>query len=89
MEPVKVLFFTSPGCSICDNQDRILRQMQESGEIVYENHLITTAFDVALRFGVRSAPTLVYLLEERPVRVSPGFQSKEAIAAVLNMIQNG
>jgi thioredoxin-like negative regulator of GroEL len=63
--------------------------MQESGAIDYENQLITTAFDRALRYGVRAAPTLVYLQEGRPVRVSPGFQSKEAITAVLNMIQNG
>jgi len=89
MKPIQILFFTSPDCSICDNQDRILQQLTDTGMINYHNHLITTAFDLALRYGVKSAPTLVYLLDERPVKVSPGFQSNQAIMTTLNLIQNG
>ena len=89
MKPIKILFFTSPNCSICDSQDRILKDFANTGAISYENHLITTDFDMALRFGVKSSPTLVFMGEDRPLNVSPGFQSRTAIAGILNLIQNG
>ncbi len=86
---IKILFFSSPDCSICDNQNHVLIQLADKGIITYENRLITAAFDLALRYGVRSAPTIVYLYKDRPVLVSPGFQSAEAITATLNLLQNG
>ena len=89
MEPIKILLFTSPDCSICENQEHILRRFSETGRVTYESRLITSAFDLALRFGVKSAPSLVYLFRGRPVRVRPGFQSQTAVAADLNLIQNG
>jgi thioredoxin-related protein len=88
MKSLKILFFTSPDCSICDDQHRILQTMARNHSIGYEKKLITTAFDLALRFGVRSAPTLVYLLDDRPVIVTPGFQSADTILASLNLIHD-
>ena len=86
---IKILFFSSPNCAICDNQNHILTRLADKGVITYENRLITSAFDLALHYGVRSAPTIVYLHKNRPVRVSPGLQSVEAITATLNLLQNG
>ena len=89
MEPIKILLFTSPDCRICEKQERILRHLCETGRITYESRLITSAFDLALRYGVKSVPTVVYLLDGLPVRVCPGFQSEAAVTADLNLIQNG
>lgn len=89
MKLLKILFFTGPDCSICDNQDLILQKITRDRPIGYEKKLITTAFDLALRYGIKSAPALVYLLDNRPVIVTPGFQSAEMITTSLNLIQNG
>jgi len=89
MKSLKILFFTRPDCSVCENQDRILQKMARSHTIGYEKKLITTAFDIALRYGVKSAPALVYLLDDRPAIVTTGFQSADTILASLNLIHDG
>jgi hypothetical protein len=53
---LKIIYFTSPGCLICENQTVILNEIQSEINIEVENHLITTAFDKALTFEVKSAP---------------------------------
>ena len=76
---VKIIHFSSPTCSICSTQDRILQEIQENQDIEFESRLITTDFAQALKYGVKSAPTLVYLIDERAVSVKPGLQSKQKI----------
>jgi predicted DsbA family dithiol-disulfide isomerase len=84
---VKIIHFSSPSCSICVNQDVVLKQVQEELDIPYQNMLITTAFAEALQYGVKAAPTLVFLADDRPVRVSPGFQTKDRIKNWIAEIQ--
>jgi predicted DsbA family dithiol-disulfide isomerase len=76
---LKIIHFGSPTCSICTTQDRILAEMKESYHIDFQSRLITTDFADALKFGVKSAPTLVYLLDDKAVAVRPGLQTKEKI----------
>lgn len=84
---LKLIYFTSPGCSICVNQAAILSQIQSEINIEVENHLITT-FDKALSFGVKSAPTLVFFTEGKPQVIKSGFQSKNQISEIIQQFIN-
>lgn len=83
---LKIVYFTSPGCSICLNQTAILNELKSELNIEVENHLITAAFDKALTYGVISAPAIVFLYDERPQVVKTGFHSKEQIREIIEMI---
>lgn len=83
----KIVYFTSPGCSICANQAAILDQLKKEMDIEIESHLITSAFDKALTFGVKSAPAMVFLQENRPRFIKTGFQSKIQVKEVINKIE--
>ena len=84
---LKIIHFNSPTCSICTNQDQVLQEIQNEHGITYQSLLITAIFADALKFGVKSAPTLVYLINEKAVAVRPGFQSQKNILAELEQIQ--
>lgn len=83
---LKIIYFISPGCSICTNQSLILNELESEMDIKIENHLITSAFDKALTYGVKSAPALVFLYAEKPKIVKTGFQSKEKLKEIIKMI---
>ena len=83
---IKIVYFTSPGCSICVHQTAILNEIQSETNIDVDNHLITTAFDKALTYGVKSAPTMVFLYDEKPQVVKTGFHSKMQIKEIIDMI---
>ncbi len=83
---IKIIYFTSPGCSICVHQTAILNEIQSENNIEVDNHLITTAFDKALTYGVKSAPTMVFLYDEKPQVVKTGFHSKIQIKKTIEMI---
>ena len=83
----KIIYFTSPGCSICVNQTAILNEIKSETGIEVENHLITTAFDKALKYGVKSAPAMVFLYEDRPHAVKTGFHSKQNLEEIIHMIE--
>ena len=83
---IKIVYFTSPGCSICTNQTVILNELKSELNIEIEYHLITTAFDKALTYGVKSAPAMAFLYNERPQVVKTGFHSKEQIRKIVEMI---
>jgi len=83
---IKIVYFTSPGCSICVHQSAILNEIQSETNIGVDNQLITTAFDKALTYGVKSAPTMVFLYDEKPQVVKTGFHSKVQIQEIIEMI---
>ena len=83
---IKIVYFTSPGCSICVHQTAILNEIQSETNIDVDNHLITTAFDKALTYGVKSAPTMVFLYDEKPQVVKTEFHSKIQIKEIIDMI---
>jgi predicted DsbA family dithiol-disulfide isomerase len=83
---IKIVYFSSPDCSICVNQTSILKDLQSEMQLDVENHLITTAFDKALTYGIKSAPAIVFLHDNRPQVVKTGFQSKEQIKEIIEMI---
>jgi thioredoxin-like negative regulator of GroEL len=83
---LKIINFSSPTCSICTNQDSILQELKNEHDITYQSLLITTNFSDALKFGVKSAPTLIYLIDNKAVAVRPGFQSKVRILAEIEKI---
>ncbi len=84
---VKIIHYASPTCSICTTQDRILEELKENSKIEYEARIITTDFVDALKYGVKSAPTLVYLVDNKAMAVRPGFQSREKILAEIGQLQ--
>ena len=83
---IKIVYFNSPGCSICVNQTVILNELKSELKIEVENHLITTAFDKALTYGVKSAPAMVFIYNESPQIVKTGFHSKDQIKHIIKMI---
>lgn len=76
---IKIIHYTSPSCSVCSIQDKILDDLQKSHDIFYQSRSITTDFADALKFGVKSDPTLVYLMNDKAVAIRPGLQTKERI----------
>ena len=83
---IKIIYFTSPGCSICVNQTNILNELESELNIEVKNHLITTAFDKALSYGVQSAPAMVFIYDERPQVVKTGFHSKDQVKEIIKLI---
>lgn len=83
---VKILHFSSPTCSICTTQDRILEEIKQNRGIDYQSRVITTDFAEALKYGVKSAPTLVYLIDDRAMVVKPGLQTREKILKEIEKI---
>jgi predicted DsbA family dithiol-disulfide isomerase len=83
---IKIVYFTSPDCSICVNQMAILNELNSEMDIEFDNHLITTAFDKALTYGIKSAPALVFLYDEKPQVVKTGFHTKHQIKEIIDMI---
>lgn len=83
---LKIIYFSSPGCSICNHQLKILQEINSEYNIEIEDHLITTSFDTALKLGVKSAPTLAYIQEEKVQLLKTGFQSKNQILEIIDQI---
>lgn len=83
---LKIIYFTSPGCSICVKQTSILDEIQSEKNIEIENYLITTAFDKALAFGVKSAPSMVFLSNGKNQIIKTGFQSKNYILEIIEQL---
>jgi thioredoxin-related protein len=83
----KIIHFSSPDCPLCIPQDKVLRMMSDELNITVQNQLIISAFDMALKYGVKSAPTLVFMIDEQAVKVLPGFQSRENIVNTLNQFK--
>ena len=86
MPKIRFVYFSSPGCSICVNQTAILNELKSELNIEVENHLITTAFDQALTYGIKSAPAIVFVYDERPQIVKTGFHSKNQIKEIIKKI---
>ena len=83
---IKIVYFTSPSCSICVHQTAILNEIKLETNIEVDNHLITTSFDKALTYGVNSAPTLVFLYDKKPQVVKTGFHTKSQIKEIIEKI---
>jgi len=83
---IKIVYFTSPSCSICVNQTAILNELKSELNIEIENNLITSAFDKALSYGVKSAPAMVFIYDKRPHTVKTGFHSKGQIKEIIEKI---
>ena len=76
---IKIIHYTSPSCSVCSIQDKILDDLHKNHDISFQSRSITTDFADALKFGVKSAPTIVYLMNDKAVAIRPGLQTKERI----------
>ena len=85
---IKIIHYTSPSCSVCSIQDKILEDLHKSHDISFQSLSITTDFADALKFGVKSAPTLVYLMNDKAVAIRPGLQTKERIISEINRFNN-
>ena len=83
---LKIIHFSSPGCSICTTQDRILADVAKNHTIETRSVLITTGFAEALQYGVKSAPTLVYVFDDKAMAVTPGLQNREKIESMIDRI---
>ena len=85
---LKIIHFSSPGCSICTTQDKILADVAKNHAIETRSVLITTGFAEALQYGVKSAPTLVYLINDKALAVMPGLQNREKIESMIEQINS-
>lgn len=84
---IKLIHFSSPTCSVCSTQEIVLKNInQKYSNIETADYPITTHFDEALRLGVKSAPTLVYLVDDRPAKISIGFQDEKKIESQLKIM---
>jgi len=86
---IKIIHFSSPLCSICTSQEQILSDLATTHGINYTLKLITSDLPLALQYGVKSAPSLVYLSGQKALAVKPGLQSKSNILAVLQSLNSG
>ena len=80
----EIIYFTSQNCSICKTQQQVLKEFEKLPGISIQNILITTAFDLALLYGVKSAPTIILLKDKKALRVLPGFQTADKIIKYIN-----
>jgi len=85
---IKIIHYTSPSCSVCSIQDKILEDLHNSHDISFQSRSITTDFADALIFGVKSAPTLVYIMNNKAVAIRPGLQTKERIIVEIKRFSN-
>jgi len=83
---LRIIYFTSPGCSVCVHQTAVLNEIESEIDIEIENHLITTAFDKALSFGVKSAPAMVFVQDGRTQLIKTGFVEKSKIRDIYEML---
>ena len=72
---MKIEYFFSPSCSICDSQKEILSDIEIDLGIPVNNNNIFTDLDKALLLGIKSAPALAFVLEGKSVEILSGFQS--------------
>jgi predicted DsbA family dithiol-disulfide isomerase len=84
---IQIIHFKSPTCSVCVNQDQVLADLHKEIDLPYRSLMITTHFAEALQYGVKSAPTLVFVDTGRALAVKPGFQSRENILSQLHILK--
>lgn len=63
---VKIVFFTKPeGCDYCDEIDQLIGEVAALSDLItVEVHDLTEAGDLAEKYGVKYAPTLVMLAHD-------------------------
>ncbi len=67
--PVKLLFFKSVVCELCDDEEALLNEVAElSDKIELEVHDITEAKELAQKYGIENAPGLAVTPPDRVVK---------------------
>ncbi|MBN2693227.1 thioredoxin family protein [bacterium] len=83
----KIVQFVSPTCSSCVIQKNVLEIIHEKyPTIQIENINIFSNYDKAILYGVKGAPTLIFLDGERSLKNHYGFLSIEAVEEVISRV---
>jgi|AVFP01.1.fsa_nt_gi thioredoxin-like negative regulator of GroEL len=72
-------YFFSPTCSICDTQKLVLKSLNQNTNITYSNYNIFSDMDKALQRGVKSAPTLAIVADNKTLALLTGFQDEHKL----------
>ncbi len=85
----KIVQFVSPTCSSCIIQKNVLDIISKKyPSIQIENINIFSNYDKALLYGVKGAPTVVFLDEERSLKSHYGFLPLEAVEDIISKVFN-
>lgn len=79
----KILKFAAPWCEPCKALSNIIKDI-DLGDIQLEEIDVEVSKDLVAQYRVRSVPTLIYLKEEKPVRVMMGLKTKEELLSWIN-----
>jgi len=81
---LKIHYFYSPTCSICETQKEILSELAKETNIPVSTSNIFVDLDKALLLGIKSAPAMAILMDGKSVEILNGFQSSKHISSRLD-----
>lgn len=85
---VTLLDFNAPWCAPCRSQEPILETLAQNydGKAVIASINVDETQDVAVRFGIRSIPTLVIFKDSKEIQRLVGLQSEVTLSEALNQL---
>ena len=76
----EIIQFVSETCSSCKIQRNVLNIIKNQyPEIILTDIDIFSSYDQALKYGVKGAPTLVFLEDDRAIKTHYGFQKEQQV----------
>ena len=82
----EIIQFVSKTCSSCLIQKNVLNIIKEKYPLlVIKNIDIFANYDQALKYGVKGAPTLVFIEDDRAIKTHYGFQKEQQVLDYLEL----
>ncbi len=76
----EIIQFVSQTCSSCVAQKKVLENIKnEFTDIEIQNVDIFSNYDLALKYNVKGAPTIVFLEDNRALKTHYGFQNENQV----------
>jgi thioredoxin 1 len=85
---VTLLDFNAPWCAPCRSQEPILETLAQNydGKALIASINVDENQDVAIRFGIRSIPTLVIFKDSKEIQRFVGLQPEMTLSEALNQL---